>query len=282
MDISVRKLTAKQFQETLIKTGGYKTPEKTARKPMAPWFATIVFNLRMFPIFVKGYIYAKRPNFMNEYWTEFCLKVYRLIEKIGGRIEIKGFEKLNKLDRPVVFVCNHVSSLETYMLPAVLMTWPGLIIVLKESLSRYPLFGRVVRSVKPIYVYRKNPLDDLRSVLNLGTEGLKNGRNALIFPQGARYRLFDPKTFNTLGVKLAKKANVDIVPLAISTDFLRIGKKHRDLGMTVHPESPVKIACGDVISKDLSPKEMNEKAIEFISNQLKEWESETGLTLLEK
>ena len=38
----------------------------------------------------------------------------------------------------------------------------------------------------------------------------------------------------------------------------------------------------EAASKDLSPKEMNDKAIEFISNQLKEWESETGLTLLAK
>lgn len=279
MDISVRKLNSTKFQEILKSTGSYKTPQKGARRPWPSWLATIVFNICMLPIFIMGYIYAKRPNFMNTYWAEFCLKVYRLIERLGGRIEIEGFDKLNKIDRPVVFVCNHVSSLETYMLPAVLMTWPGLIIVLKESLAHYPLFGQVVRSVDPIRVERKNPLDDLRKVLNQGTEGIKNGRNALIFPQGARYRLFDPKTFNTLGVKLAKKADVDIVPLVISTDFLRIGKKHRDLGMTVHPKSVVRMACGDVVSKDLSPKEMNDKAIEFISSKLKEWEAESGLSL---
>lgn len=271
-----------KFHEELRQTGGYKTPDDRIRSPLPSWLATIMFNLSMASIFVRGYIYACRPNFMNENWSEFGLMVFRLIERMGGRIEIKGFDKLNNHGKPVVFVCNHMSSLETYMLPPILMAWPGLIIVLKESLAHYPFFGQVVRSVDPIRVFRKNALEDLRTVLNEGTEGIKKGRSALIFPQGARYRLFDAQTFNTLGVKLAKKADVDVVPIAVTTDFLRIGKKHRDLGMTVHPKSPVKIACGDIISKDLSPKEMNEKAIEFITNQLKEWEGETGLSLLAK
>lgn len=278
----MHRLFTDEFHQILRETGGYKTPEERARRPWPSWLATICFNLSMARIFIMGYIYARRPNFMNEYWSEFGLMVYRLIERLGGRIEIKGFDKLNNHGKPVVFVCNHVSSLETYLLPSILMAWPGLIIVLKESLAHYPFFGQVVRSVDPIRVFRKNALEDLRTVLNQGSEGIKNGRSALIFPQGARYRTFDAKTFNTLGVKLAKKADVDVVPIAVSTDFLRIGKKHRDLGMTVHPKSPIKIACGDIISKDLSPKEMNDKAIEFISNQLKEWETESGLTLLAK
>ena len=282
MNISVRRLYTDKFHDVLKKTGGYKTPEKGARRPWPSWLATIAFNLSMARIFIMGYIYAGRPNFMNEYWSEFGLMVYRLVERLGGNIEIKGFDKLNEHKKPVVFVCNHVSSLETYLMPPILMAWPGLIIILKESLAHYPFFGRVVRSVDPIRVFRKNPLEDLRTVLSEGTEGIKNGRSALIFPQGARYRVFDAKSFNTLGVKLAKKAGVDIVPIAVLTDFCRIGKKQRDLGMTVHPKSPVKIACGEIISNELSPKEMNDKAIEFISNQLKEWESETGLTLLAK
>ena len=278
----MNKLYTAKFHQTLKETGGYKTNSDKKRYPCPSWLATIFFNLSMARIFVMGYIYARRPNFMDKYWSEFGLMVYRLIERLGGTIEVKGFDKLNNHGKPVVFVCNHASSLETYLLPSILMAWPGLIIVLKESLAHYPFFGQVVRSVDPIRVFRKNALEDLRTVLNEGTEGIKKGRSALIFPQGARYRLFDAQTFNTLGVKLAKKADVDVVPIAVTTDFLRIGKKHRDLGMTVHPKSPVKIACGDIISKDLSPKEMNDKAIEFISNQLKEWESETGLTLLAK
>ncbi len=280
MNISIRRLYTDKFHQLLRETGGYTTPQKGARRPWPSWLATIVFNLGMARIFIMGYIYAKRPKFMEEYWSEFGLMVYRLIERLGGKIEVSGFDKLNNHKKPVVFVCNHVSSLETYLLPSILMAWPGLIIVLKESLAHYPFFGQVVRSVDPIRVFRKNALEDLRTVLEAGTAGINNGRSALIFPQGARYRQFDPKTFNTLGVKLAKKAGVDIVPIAVSTDFLRIGKKHRDLGMTVHPKSPIKIACGDIIPGDLPPKEMNDKAIEFISTQLKKWESETGLKLL--
>lgn len=269
-----------EFSEQLKKTGCYTTPGGPKTWHLPSFFATPLFYMFMSEIFVRGNIHAYRPDFMNKEWSEFGFRVLRLVERVGGTVTVSGFENRNAYNGPVVWVCNHISSLETYLLPSVLMSWPGLIIVLKDSLASYPLFGRVVRSVAPIRVMRQSPLEDLKKVLKDGCEGIAQGRSALIFPQGKRERQFDPATFNTLGTKLAQRAGVPVIPIAVSTDFLRIGKLHRDLA-TVHPASPVHIACGPVIPPDLKPAEIQKASIDFITSKLKEWENESGLKLLE-
>ncbi len=270
------------FQEQLRNVGSYSSPGSPRGWQPPPWLATPLFGLFMAEIFVRGNIHSRRPSFMEREWAAFGLRVLHLVERLRGRVAIEGFEQVRDAKRPVVWVANHVSSLETYLLPPILMSWPGLIIVLKEALAHYPLFGSVVRAVDPIRVLRQNPIEDLRKVLNEGVAGIAAGRSALIFPQGARYREFDPATFNTLGTKLAIKAGVPLVPIAVSTDFIRIGKLHRDATASIHPSSPVRIACGAPIPCDLGQAEMQRQSIAFIVSKLTQWEQEDGLSLIRK
>lgn len=273
-------MTTQAFQSQLRSTGSYHTPDRACRLKLPWWLATPIFNMFMAEVFVRANIHAKRPTFMEREWAAFGLRVMALAERMGGTVVIEGFEHINAIDAPVVWVANHVSSLETYLFPSVLMSWPGLIIVLKESLAHYPLFGAVVRSINPIRLQRENAVEDLRKVLNDGADGIAAGRSALVFPQGARYRLFDPATFNTLGTKLALRTNAPLVPIAVSTDFLRIGKLHRDATATIRPSSPIRIACGPVISNSLGQAEMQRQSIDFIVSKLAEWEKEDGRQLL--
>lgn len=274
-------MQTKAFQSQLRDVGFYRTPGSLGGFHLPPFLATPLFTLFMAEIFVRGNIHAKRPTFMEKEWADFGLRVLRLSERLGGYVSIEGFEHIKDLGSPVVWVANHVSSLETYLLPAILMTWPGLIIVLKEPLAHYPLFGAVVRAVDPVKVQRKNAIEDLRKVLREGTAGIKAGRSALVFPQGARYRHFDPATFNTLGTKLALHAQVPVVPIAVSTDFLRIGSLHRDLTSTVHPASPIRIACGPVIPCNLNQAEIQRRSLDFIVSKLTQWQEEDRIPLLQ-
>ena len=270
------------FQHQLREKGFYETAGKPSRFRLPSFIATPLFGLAMLRIFILGNIHSRRKSFTEKEWSIFGVRIMQLAEHLGGRVSIEGFDEIAASKMPVVWACNHVSSLETYMLPAVLMTWPGLIIVLKESLAHYPLFGSVVRAVDPIRLQRVNAIDDLRKVLNDGAAGIKNGRSALIFPQGARYRSFDPKTFNSMAAKLALKAEVPIVPLAVSTDFLRIGKLHRDFTMTVRPSSPIRIACGPILPPSLGQAELQKQSLAFITAKLAEWEKSDRLPLLLK
>ena len=52
----------------------------------------------------------------------------------------------------------------------------------------------------------------------------------VIFPQSQRTLEFDPEHFNKLGIKLAKKAEAHIVPVALKTDFWKNGRLFKDIG----------------------------------------------------
>lgn len=212
-------------------------------------------------------------------WVTFCYRMLRLTEALGGDVAVSGFEHASKAGFPVVWVSNHMSPLETYLLPLVLTSYTRLMVILKDSLAHYPVFGRIVRAVHPIRVRRQSPLEDLRKVLTEGARGLEEGRSVLVFPQGQRFSVFDPVTFNSMGVKLARRTGVPMVPVAVRTDFLRLGRWHKDM-VSVHADRPVRMACGCPISPELSPRAMQDAATEFIASKLSEWERETGSTQL--
>ena len=102
----------------------------------------------------------------------------------------------------------------------------------------------------------------------------------VVFPQGSRDRLFKPESWHSLGTKLAVHAKFPVVPVALATDFLRIGEWQRDLFATVHPSSTVRLRFGPPIPPDLPEAELQKRQIEFVSSTLAEWEKEDGRKML--
>jgi len=125
-----------------------------------------------------------------------------------------------KTGKPAVFVGNHMSTLETMVLPAIIQPVKKVIFVIKEELTTYPLFGEIAKARDPILVGRENPREDLKIVLEAGSKKLHEGTSVIIFPQKTRSVYFDPSSFNSLGVKLAKRNKVPVIPIALITDAL--------------------------------------------------------------
>jgi 1-acyl-sn-glycerol-3-phosphate acyltransferase len=63
-----------------------------------------------------------------------------------------------------------------------------LAIVLKKSLTEIPLVGPAALHVGCIPVTRKNAREDLKTVLEVGSQRLAAGHSVLLFPQGTRQR----------------------------------------------------------------------------------------------
>ena len=268
-----------EFHRRLRETGFFRT--ESPRRPLPPFVAGLAYHLQMARIYAKGYGLSARPGFREREWAPLSFEVARLVERCGGRLAFEGFEHVRELgDSAAVVVANHVSSLETYLLPSFLLAWHDVAYVLKDSLTRYPVLGRCVRAIRPIPVTRRSPVADLRAVLEHGTRALDEGRFVVLFPQGSRHRLFDPAGFNTLGTKLARRARRPVLPLCLATDFLRIGSWQRDLFATVHPRSTVRFACGAPIPWDLPEDELQRRQTDFISSTLARWEKEDGRPLL--
>jgi len=179
-------------------------------------------------------------------------------------------ENITKSSDPVLFISNHMSTLETMIFPCIIQPLREVTFVVKESLVRHPLFGDVMRSRDPIVVGRTDPRKDFEAVMNGGAEKLRNGISIIIFPQSTRSLDFKPEEFNSLGIKLAKKAGVQVVPVAIKTDYWGNGKWIKELG-PIDRHKPIYIKFGEPFSIKGTGKEENQKVIDFIKSSLEEW-----------
>jgi 1-acyl-sn-glycerol-3-phosphate acyltransferase len=141
----------------------------------------------------------------------------------------------------------------------------------KESLIDYPFFRHVMRSRKPIVVGRANPRQDLRTVLQEGQKLLKGNVSVVIFPQTTRSVDFEPSNFNTLGVKLAARAKVPVIPIALKTDAWGLGHKLKDFGK-IRPDKTVHICFGEPLRVHGSGKEEHRIVVDFIMAKLKDWQ----------
>lgn len=210
-----------------------------------------------------------------EAWASSSFDVFKLIESCGGRFHITGMDNIRKCSEPAVFVGNHMSTLETMVLPCIIAPEKKVTFVVKESLVRNPFFGAVMRSRDPIVLGREDSREDLSVVLTKGQRLLSNGTSVVIFPQSTRMVEFVPAKFNSLGVKLAANAKVRVIPIALKTDFWEIGKLVRDLGR-ISRHKPIHIAFGEPLTICGNGKKENAEIIDFIVSHLREWNAKVA------
>jgi 1-acyl-sn-glycerol-3-phosphate acyltransferase len=163
-----------------------------------------------------------------------------------------------------------MSTLETFVLPTLILPFSRVTFVVKQSLVEYPVFRHIMRSREPVTVGRANPRDDLKAVLAEGPERLGRGLSVVVFPQTTRSLVFDAAKFNSIGVKLAKRAGVPVMPVAIRSDAWGNGRLVRDLG-AVDPSKPVHIAFGAPFAVEGRGGEEHERVVAFIGGHMRRW-----------
>lgn len=260
------------MKKVFFTTNSYHTMEDTPRLTIDKFMLNtrLYFMIKYISIVLKSRSAALKGRYDSEAWALSSYEVLKLIEGCGGRFHFTGLENLHKCQGPVVFISNHMSTLETMVFPCIIAPLMKVTYVVKDSLVKHPFFGPIMRSRDPIVVNRANSRDDLQIVLNRGQELLSNGTSIIIFPQSTRSVKFISKEFNSLGVKLAYKAKVQVVPIAIKTDFWENGKYLKDLG-PIKRSKPIHMAFGEPLSISGSGKEENKMIIEFISSHLEKW-----------
>ncbi len=257
------------MEELIYKNGSYKT----APIPVSLFsrvFPSCAFYADIFSIVYRGSAKAKRGPYPTAAWAHSSLETFRALERVGVQIEITGVDFFRTLDGPCVFIGNHMSALETFVLPAIIAPFKDVTFVIKQSLIDYPVFKHIMRSRDPIVVDRTNPRKDFEAVLEGGTARLKAGRSIIIFPQTTRTSTVDPETFNTIGIKLARKAGVPIVPVAVRTEAWGNGWLLKDFGK-IDPSRSVHLAFGKPLWIKGRGAEEHREIIEFILGKLKGW-----------
>jgi 1-acyl-sn-glycerol-3-phosphate acyltransferase len=256
----------------LIIQDSYKTPDNIRRYWLDKVFARsgLVFYCKYLGIVLSARKLAVREEYDDPAWAKSSLEIFRLVEKCGGHINISGIENLKKCKGPVVFVSNHMGTMETMIFPFLIVPFMRITFVVKESLVTNKIFGPIMRSRDPITVGRTNSREDLIKVLQEGRKIIENGTSVVIFPQSTRHQEFNPEKFNSLGLKLAIKSGVQIVPVAVKTDFWGNGKKIKELG-PINRELPVFIDFGAPIDVEKAGKEAHTMTIDHIAGNLNKW-----------
>ena len=127
----------------------------------------------------------------------------------GVKHEIKGIENISEW--PCVFACSHQSTWETIATQTFL---PPLAWVLKKELLNIPFFGAGLRATGPIAIDRSQHKKALDQVIEQGIEKFAEGRHVLIFPEGTRTPYGTKGRYKKGAAKLARAANVPIIPIA--------------------------------------------------------------------
>ncbi|MCK4631534.1 MAG: 1-acyl-sn-glycerol-3-phosphate acyltransferase [Bacteroidales bacterium] len=257
--------------KSLFASDTYFTPSGTRRKSnRLIKNSSLFFIIRFLHLVFKARRLAIKGQLDRQAWVISSHSVMKLIENFGGRFHIKGLDNIRQSDGPVVFVSNHMSTLETLVFPCIIASEKEVTFVVKDSLVNLPVFGPIMRSRDPIVVSRTNSREDLALVMNQGKKFLEKGTSIIIFPQKTRKVEFVPDEFNSLGVKLACRAGVQVVPVAIKTDYWGKGKFIKALG-PIYPEKTIYMTFEKPIHIQGTGKEEHKKIIDFILSKLEEW-----------
>ena len=267
-------MDTESFQRQLREQGEYHTPADAQRglHRLMGW-SDVWYYLHILRIVGEGSRYSRRGRYPRPVWSLSSYRAIQAAERCGGQVHILGANALARTGGPAVIIANHMSMAETFILPCVVMAYGEVSFVVKESLLRYPLFGTLLRGCHPISVSRQDARQDLKDVLGQGQAALAAGRSVVVFPQATRQSCFVPKNFNSLGVKLAARAGVPVVPLALKTDFQSNGRWIKEVG-PLNRRLPLRFHFADPMDPRGAEKSAHAAVVAWIRDRLTAWGGE--------
>jgi 1-acyl-sn-glycerol-3-phosphate acyltransferase len=148
------------MQELLFPGDSYSTPPGEASF-FASHFPTLFFLWKVLNIIRHDGALAAAHRYGGPEWTAGSFHTLKSLERCGINFHVTGMDNIDRAGGPCVFIGNHMSTLETFVLPVFIQPRRDVTFVVKDSLLRYPWFGRVLGARDPIVVKRKNPRADL-------------------------------------------------------------------------------------------------------------------------
>ncbi|MEI5907295.1 lysophospholipid acyltransferase family protein [Bacillus spongiae] len=146
----------------------------------------------------------------------------RVIDNTGSTITVIGEEHLP--EGAVLFVSNHEGNFDIPTLMGYIPKPFGFIS--KVEVKKVPLIRDWMEVLDCVFIDRKDRRQSVKA-LRQGSQLLNSGRSMVIFPEGTRSKGGQIGEFKAGGTRLAKDANVPIVPIVIkgTADIYENGPK---------------------------------------------------------
>ncbi|MDD4372116.1 MAG: lysophospholipid acyltransferase family protein [Anaerostipes sp.] len=151
---------------------------------------------------------------------------------VGTDVIVDGKENIPK-DTAVLYVGNHSSYYD--ILCSYYATPHGTGFFAKQEMGKLPFLRHWMTYINCLFLDRTNIREGMKTI-NRGTEYLKKGFSMTIFPEGTRCQNEDPQEFKEGSLRPALKANVPVIPMAISgtADIFENNKGYVAKPATVH------------------------------------------------
>ena len=182
----------------------------------------IKFALYLVPVFLFNIPKLKKIERHPENYTE--KEAYNFLHNIAKKalsivninLNILGKEKIPK--EPVLFVMNHSSMLDSFIIISAIDRPTGVVIADVPVWRNMPIISHWTKLIKCVYVNRENNREGIKSI-NEAANNIIGGHSMAIFPEGDLTWTKDPNAlvsdFKPGALKIAYKANCPIVPLVI-------------------------------------------------------------------
>lgn len=138
------------------------------------------------------------------------------LKKVNINLNIKGEDRIPK--EPVLFVINHSSMLDSYILASSVDRPIGCVIADEPVWKNIPIASKWINLLKCVFINRKNNREGIKAI-NQAAENIKNNHSMAVFPEGDLTWVKDEHAlisdFRSGALKIAYKAKCPIVPMVI-------------------------------------------------------------------
>jgi 1-acyl-sn-glycerol-3-phosphate acyltransferase len=166
----------------------------------------------------------------------------------GIRVDVSGWENLPQ--GPVIIASRHESALD-------ILIWLGIVarpcFVVKQELTKIPLFGGLILAVGMIAVDRSAGAKAMRALMEAAGRAAGEGAQIIIFPEGTRC---EPGVFPPLQpgiVALAARTGLNIVPVGTDAGLCwsrkAFAKRAGTVHVKIHPPLPGTLPRAEIMEK---------------------------------
>ena len=180
---------------------------------------------------------------VSRVWSRGALLLLAVL--VGLRHRTRGREHIP--DGPVMFAVKHQSAWETV---AINLFVRNPVFVVKQELTRIPLFGLMLRRSGMIPVDRAGGASTLRTMLLAARARVAEGRSVVIFPEGTRTPVGERHPYHPGVAALYTALDIPVVPVALNSGLF-------------WPRRSLRLAAGTITFEFLPPIEPGLKRRDF-------------------